>query len=264
MSAVALRVLAGSTRNSFAELRAWFTWRTWVFGWLLRLLAQTLFYGLMGKLVHSDEQMQYVVIGNAVAVTVIEASLVILSVCEERTTGTLPLVAAAPGSVVAVYVGRGLQWLCTGFASSAAAFLLVPLVLGVAPDYPRALLYFPLVAVIGLSAYCYGCFLAGIAVRARRWQWLLLNLSYLVPMAVCGVNTPVGYWPRPVQWLAQILPPTHGLAAVRAALDGGGAVEILGHLALEAAVGAGWFCLMLLSFRRLVSSGRKDGSIVGE
>jgi hypothetical protein len=41
-------------------------------------------------------------------------------------------------------------------------------------------------------------------------------------MAVAGANVPVDFWPGPVQAVANLLPVTHGLLAVRQLLDGGG------------------------------------------
>jgi ABC-2 type transport system permease protein len=44
-------------------------------------------------------------------------------------------------------------------------------------------------------------------------------------------------------------------------LSGAGVGTILGHIALEAAVGVGWMALAMVSFDRLASRGRLDGSL---
>ena len=65
-------------------------------------------------------------------------------------------------------------------------------------------------------------------------------------MTACGVNVPLSYYPRVLEWIVHFLPLTNGLLA------------ILGHIA---AVGLGWMTLAMLSFDRLASRGRLDGSL---
>ncbi len=64
-----------------------------------------------------------------------------------------------------------------------------------------------------------------------------------------------------LQAVAQGLPVTHGLAAVRAMLAGGAPDEVARQAALELAVAVGWFTVALLTFRRFAESGRRNGSI---
>ncbi|MDP8911890.1 MAG: ABC transporter permease, partial [Actinomycetota bacterium] len=79
--------------------------------------------------------------------------------------------------------------------------------------------------------------------------------------AVCGVNVPLGFYPEAVQWLANVLPLTHGLAAIRDLLAGEPLAVLLPNVGLEIAVGLGWLALALVSFNRLAEGGRRDGSI---
>jgi ABC-2 type transport system permease protein len=64
-----------------------------------------------------------------------------------------------------------------------------------------------------------------------------------------------------LDWLARILPLTNGLLAVRGIFYGAAASTILTHAFQEAAVGAAWMTLALLTFNRLASRGRLDGSL---
>jgi len=255
-----LRVLRGAIGQGFAELRAFYTWRTWFGGWLVRLLTQVTFFALLGRLINDRETIRYIAVGNAVALVSIEACVVVLSMCGERMTGTLPLIVAAPGSHLPVYLGRGVQWLCTGLVSSTTALVVVPWLLGVRLPVAKVLTAVPMLAVIGLATYCYGCFLGGVALRLMSWQWLVLNLGYLVLLTFCGVNVPIDFWPWPLHALAEIMPLTHGLAGIRAMLAGDTG-RALAQLCLEAAVGAGWLSIAAVSTQRLVSRGRVDGSI---
>jgi ABC-2 type transport system permease protein len=254
-------VLRGGALQGFAELRATYTWRTWTGGWLLRVLSQVMFFALLGRLLRSAERTQYLAVGNAVALVSIEAAFVIRSMCSERAQGTLPLILASPGSPMPVYLGRGAHWLCTGFLSSAITLAAVPWLLGVPLRPDRLLTVLPMLPVIGLSTYCYGTFMGALALRSPRWQWLVMNVAYLSLLTLSGVNVPLTYWPVPLRVLAQVLPLSHGLSAVRTALHGGPTTAVLGGLGLEVLVGAGWLALAAASGKRLISRGRVNGSV---
>ena len=133
-----------------------------------------------------------------------------------------------------VFCGRGLQWIASGTASSSIALLLAPS-FGVSLVMPRVLAVFPLIALIAVSAYCLGL--------------------------LAGAQVPVGFWPGWAQTAAHLLPARHGLATVRAPLDGGPATQVLTGAAPELAVAAGWLVLAILAFRHLAEDARQDGSI---
>jgi ABC-2 type transport system permease protein len=244
-----------------AEVRAIYTWRTWIFGWLLRLLCQATFFALIGRYVGSPGEMRYVLVGNVVVLLCLEAAIVVLSMAGERRSGTLPLLAVAPASHLPIYLGRGLHWLVTGLTSTTVAWLVLPPLLGVPLPWPRAAYALPLFLVVGLSSYGYACVLAALALRWPGLQWLILNLGYLVVMAFGGVNVPRSFWPFWLRALTEVLPVSHGLTAVRGVLAGVPAGNVLGSAALELLVAAGWFAVAAFSIDRLVTAGRRNGTL---
>lgn len=256
-----LLVLRHSAHRAFADLAAIYTWRTWTFGWLLRLIMQVIFFALIGRLLGSRDAVAFLLVGNAVAVTALEASVVILITVGERRKGTLPILVAAPSTPFTGFLGQGVNWPVTGVVSATVTLFGVAPLLGVPLPWPRALLAVPLIALVAVSSYLFGLFVGALVLRRMTVQWLALNLSYLGIMTICGVNVPVDFWPAPVQALATVLPVTHGLLAVRALLDGDPLVSLLPHLAAEAAVGAGWLLAAALAFRRFIETGRRDGTI---
>lgn len=255
------RVLQQTAVAGFAELRALYTWRSWVFQWLARLLFQVAFYALLGRLLQSEEQTRFLVIGNAVFVVTIEACVIILSAVGERYSGTLALMVAAPATHLTVYLGRGMHFLASGIASSTVAFYAMTAVFGVSLPWPQALLVPPMIVVIGLAAYGYGATLAAVVLGWPNLRWVVLNLSYAVLLAFAGVNVPIAYWPGWLETLANLLPLTHGLQAVRALLDGAAVTTILADLGWELCVGAGWFTAAAYGFHRMVRVGRANGTI---
>jgi len=246
---------------AIAEMRATHTLKTYVFGWLLRLVLQTTFFALVAGYVGTRASVQYSLVGNAVVLACLESMIVVLMMVQERATGTLPLLAASPTSHVPVYVGRGLHWMASGVVSSLTAFILLPFVLRVPLPWPRAALALPIIAVVSLTSYCYGCVLGSLGLRYSGIAWLLLNLGYLPVMAFCGVNVPLSFWPAPLRALADILPVTHGLLAVRGVLTGASAGVVVGQIVLELLVGLGWLIVASIMIDFVVRRGIATGSL---
>jgi ABC-2 type transport system permease protein len=256
----AVRVLAQSARLGIDDFRSLYTWRSWLAGWLLRMLFQVAFFGSIGLLIGSRAQIGYLLVGNAVVLVCLEASIVVISVAVERFQGTLPLFAASPTSPMLVYFGRGLHWIATGMATSVVTLTLLPPLFGFPLSLLRVAACLPVLAVIAVSSYCYGSFLASLVARFPQFNWLALNVGYLTIMTVAGVNVPVSFWPSPVQAAASLLPVTHGLLAVRQLLDGHGLIAAAPQVGAELLVAAGWLAASWLSYKRFFHRARAAGS----
>lgn len=255
------RVFAHSVASGFADFTTIYTWRTWTFGWLVRVLAQVVFFALVGVLLGDAERVRYLVVGSAVMIAAMEGMQVVASTTWERRAGTLPLLVASPYSPALVFVGRSVHWLASGLATSSIAFFTVTTLFGVDLPWPRVLAVVPLIAVIGLAAYLFGSFLGALVLQAMAARNVVSNVAYMTLMAISGVVVPVEFWPPWVQWVASVLPVTHGLGAVRGLLAGAPAAAVARGALLELAVGLAWLVLALVAFRRLVERGRRDGSI---
>lgn len=256
-----IEVARQSAIFAVAEMRATYTWWTYLFGWLLRLLLQTIFFSLAAGYFGTAVTRQYALVGNAIVLGCLESMIVVLMMAAERSTGTLPLLATAPASHVPIYLGRGLHWMASGMLSSTLALTVLPPLLGVPLPWPRAALVLPLIPLVCVTSYCYGCVLGAVGLRHMGIIWLLLNLGYLPIMAFCGVNVPVSFWPWPLRAIAGTLPVTHGLMAVRAILAGSAAGPVLREVGLEAAVGIGWLCVACFALARVVRQGIAAGTL---
>ena len=257
----ALRIAGQSIVFAYAEMRAVHTLRTWLLGWLARLLIQVSFFALIGRFVADRDTMRFVLIGNVVAVTCLESMIVVLTMVQERATGTLPLLAISPTNHVPIYFSRGLHWLASGIVTSYTAWLVLPPLLGVPLPWPRALIGLLVIPVVSVTSYCYGCVLSSVAVRWMGLTWITLNLGYLPLMTFCGVNVPVSFWPSWLRAVVQVLPLTHGLEAIRRFLAGASFVQILPDLGWEALVGVGWLAIAAVSINQVVARGRVSGAL---
>ncbi|USQ80172.1 ABC transporter permease [Ornithinimicrobium faecis] len=255
------RVITAAARGALADLRTIYTPFTWTVGWLGRIIMQVIFFALIGTLLGSREAVIYLFVGQAVMATVTECFMAIPSTTWERRTGTLALLTAAPGPLWPVFVGRSLQWLPSGVATGSIVLLAVGPFFGVTWSLGAGLLLVPALAVVAVSMYAVALTLAAVVLRGPRWRNVVSNLSVLVVMLLSGATVPVTTWPNWLQALAQVLPVTHGLEAIRVLEVDGVVREVWPPLGLALVLGAGWFVVAGCAFTLFGEAGRRDGTI---
>jgi ABC-2 type transport system permease protein len=259
--ATTANVMRHAFRAGLADYRAIFTWKSWLAGWYVRVLAQVAFFALIGERLGDDEATYYLLVGNSLLIAAQVGVFSLNMTSSERWTGTLSLLVASPSSPVLVFAARGSYLAIDGALSALGALFVAGPLFGMDLPWPRVLAVVPLTLLVALASYGFGTFLAGIVFRYRSINSLVVVTTYVSLMAACGVNVPLEYYPEPVELLVRLLPLTNGLLGIRAVFDGAPASEIVGYAALEAAVGLAWMTAALLSFNRLASRGRRDGSL---
>jgi ABC-2 type transport system permease protein len=255
-----LRIMRYALISGASDYGSIYTWKSWLGGWFLRVLAQVSFFALIGRILSTPDATWFLLVGNAVMLAAMEGVFAMNMVGWERGSGTLALLAASPTNPVLVLASRGTYLIADGSLSALGALFILGPLFGLPLPWRGALLIIPLTVLIGASAYCFGTFLGGIILGFRGIADLVANVSMIVLMAMCGVNVPLGFYPVPVAWVSRFLPLTHGLIAIRASLSGSYAQAGAQALA-EAAVGGGWLLVCALTFRRFIARGRRTGSL---
>lgn len=271
-----LRVVLASTRNAWADFAAAFTPLSWTLGWLGRIVAQVIFYALVGNLLGSVEEVRYLYVGAAVLATAMESLLVVTNTTRERYAGTLPLLVASPSLLWPVFLGRSVQVLPSGIATASVALFAIGPAFGVRFDLLSGLAAFGLLVLVSVTTYGLALALAAFVLRHMRLRNWATNLTYTVMMLVCGVTVPLSFWPTWVEVVGHAFPLTHGLAAIRLLEAGPDAAttlvpellvtgdlgsSVLVHTAMAVGVSLVWYVIAAVSLERLASSGRRDGSI---
>ena len=258
---ITLRILRFAFVAGMRDYAVIYTWKSWLAGWYLRIVAQVAFFALIGDLLDSQAQQEFLLIGNAIVVAASEGIWALNVALWERQAGTLPLLLASPTTPVLVFASRGSYMVADGLAASLGALFLVGPLFGISFPWPEVLLVVPLTLLVGLSSYFVGTFLAGLIIRWREGNIVVANVGIVVVMTLCGVNVPLSFYPEPVEWVSQAMPLTHGLLAIRGVLDGAGAGLVLREAVLEGVVALGWLALCVATFGRFVARGRVDGSL---
>lgn len=251
-----VRLLALGVVSSATDHRRMFTWRSWTFGWLARLLAQVIFFSLLGRLLQDAALERYAAVGNALVLAPLAALGVVSSLSMERRTGTLQFLLLGRAGPFPVLASRGLYWPADGLLTSTAALLLVPPLLGISLPLDRLWRLVPGALLIAASAYALGLALAGVSIRWPESRTYLTAMTSIGLLVLTGVNTQAPE-SGPAGVLAHLLPVTNGLAGQRAVLAGEPA---LADFRGEALVALGWlavaYLVLVVSIRSSVRAGR--------
>ena len=255
------RILRHAALVAVQDLQGNYTFGSWVVEWVTRQAGQIVFFVMIGRLIGSPAAVHFLLIGNVVAIAARSVFFAVPSTVWERYAGTLPLLVAAPASPVVVFLGRSVEWIVDGLLASVIALGLLAPLFDLALPWPRVLLYVPLMTVTCLSLYMLATFCGSLALRLMNGRNLIgLSMSTTL-LLLCGVNVAVDALPSAMRLLAQFVPLTHGLLAIRALLDGSPLGAVLEQAAAELGVGILWAAIAMSSFRHFAEGGRKDGSI---
>jgi ABC-2 type transport system permease protein len=258
----ALRVYRHGLLVGYRDFRDFWSLHSWLFGWMLRISTNAFAWVLLGRVIGSQERLEYLLVGNAIATGPAAALWASNATTWARYDGTHPLLVIAPGSLIPAVLGRTSIWLLNGLATSALTFTLLAIAFGFRPASLSGALLVPLVVlVVCASTYFFALFMGALLSTRSRWRNMALDICGMVLLAFCGVSVPVSFWPAWVQVLAELLPVTHGLAAARILLGGGTWHAAWPALAGELCVLSGWLLLGLFTMDRLFNAGRTDGSI---
>jgi ABC-2 type transport system permease protein len=234
---------------------------TWLGGYALRVVTQGIFFALLAQLIDSEDSLHFLIVGQATVVGAVNATWAMYGSLSDRGDGTYPLLVAAPRSMLPALMGRTAIWIVSGIASSVIAFIVLVAVFGIDVPWPGVMVVFPLLGLICAGSYCLALFLGTLLVRVPQASALAINIASIGLIAIAGVSVPVDYWPVWVEAIAEMIPLTHGLDAVRIVLAEGPLHDVLAQLAYLLALSAFWLAMSIVTLERLTNSGRKDGSI---
>ncbi len=244
---------------SYRALFYWITPWQYIPTMLAAPTFQILFFVYLGRAAGVGST-AFFVVGNCIQICSMSGIYgMTMAISNERFFQTLSPILATPSDRLAVFLGRGLPVLISGFQTCCFGFLVSALILGFRPapaELPQLLL-----AVLVTSASCtgFGMALGSVGLRVRD-VFLIANIAYFAVLLVCGVEVPLHQLPLPLRVLAQILPLTHGIAAGRLLAAGQGGAAPMVDVLLEGLVGICWATAAYLLFRYFERSGRRSGA----
>jgi ABC-2 type transport system permease protein len=256
-----VRIFCFGLLVGWRDFSMFWNWRTWTFGWLVRIGAAAAAWILLGRVIGSDNVITFLLIGNIVAAGAGAAAWAIPASTWDRSDGTYSLLVVAPNSIFPAILGRTFVWAINGILTSFAALFILYLLFGQYFDNLSLKYFIPTIVVACLSTYCFASFIGTLITTSPQMRNIAMVLVGIAITSICGVSVPVAFWPDLIQWAANIMPVTHALYGIRALMAGGSQMEFFIQLMFEALVGFGWLLLGLLLINRLTNRGREKGSV---
>ncbi|MFI9842485.1 ABC transporter permease [Nonomuraea sp. NPDC051941] len=257
----ALRTLSQASVIARADMKMIYTWKTWLGAWLVRLLCQVAFYGVIGASIDVGEYQRFVILGAVMVISATEPMAAVASTTWDRVAGTTPLLAASPVYLGFFYFGRSIQWPASACVTTTTALLVMSPIFGVAwsaSDVPTAIL---LIALTSFATYGLALALGAAALMVAGARNIISNVTVILSTAFCGVVVPVSFWPPPVGWVVQAVPLTHGVNAIRDLAAGEGASTVAASAMLIVVTGVGWVGLAFLANRIVFAYSRHGGRL---
>lgn len=250
--------------GAFMSYRALFAWLNPMGYLMTKVLApifQIVIFAYLGMSATGKETATYYVVGNAIQITALSGIFgVMMSVSNERPSGTLGLLFGTPANRLMLFGGRALMHVLDGmlgvFLCLSFGIIFLRLDIGNA-DIPLLILC---IFVTTFATSALGLLLGSISLLTRD-IFLLGNTVYWGMTVLCGVNFPVRKLPMWLQAASSGLPLTRGIAASRAIIAGANPSRVLPLLVGEVGVGLVYFVLGYVVFHRLEIVAKRRGTL---
>lgn len=256
----ALRIFFVGGVTSYRALFNWISPWVYIPHTLGYPVFEILFFAYLGRFanVQSDK---FFLIGNAfMAIAVTGFFGMGNAVGGERRSQTLATLLASPANRFALFLGRAVPSILTGFITAVFAFTICSFVL----DAHFGAHELAALAVAGLvsSFACtsFGLCLGSLGLRGRSVS-LFADMMAGSMLLVSGANVPLDRLPGAVRAVSSVIPLTHGIAAGRKLAAGASFADASHLLVTEALVGLAYFCLGIVMLRLLEYEGRRSAAL---
>lgn len=258
-----LRVCGWGLRLGFQDFQNfWKNWRIWVMTHVLRATTSAATLVLLGRLLGSDEQLYFLLIGQIVIVGPQYVGWTVAAFTWDRMfVGTYPMLVAAPTSLVPAMIGRTSIWLINGVVTSLITFLILGPIFGLSVPMVGLLLAPAIIAVVCVSYYGLSFFIGSVVNWVPQLRNIAHNSVTTVLTAICGAVVPLAFWPSWVERIAGVLPVTHGLRSIRLVMAGVVNEDVAWGIAFEVLIGLIWLALGIMTLDRTNHMARRNGSL---
>jgi ABC-2 type transport system permease protein len=249
--------------GGLTSYRALFNWISpWVFfpHMIGYPVFEILFFAYLGRFadVQSDK---FFLIGNAfMGIAVTGFFGMSAAIAGERRSQTLSSLLASPASRLALFLGRALPSILTGFVVAATAFAICAVILDVSFTGTELRRIALAAIVCSFSCTAFGMCLGALGLRGRNVT-LFADVISGSMLIVSGANVPLDKLPGWVQAISSVIPLTHGIEAARELADGATVSDTAGLLATEAFVGLCYLAAGLVLLRLFEYEGRRSATL---
>jgi ABC-2 type transport system permease protein len=249
--------------GGLTSYRALFNWISpWVFfpQMIGYPVFEILFFAYLGRFADVQDD-KFFLIGNAfmgIAVTGFFGRG--HAIAGARRSQTLLTLLASPANRLALFLGRALPSIFTGFVVAAIAFTICSFILRV--SFTASELSGLVVAAVVSSFACtaFGMCLGAIGLRGRSVS-LFADVIAGSMLLLSGANVPLERLPGWIQALSKVLPLTHGIEAGRRLAAGDRLGQVAHLLGTEAGIGLVYLCVGMVLLRAFEFEGRRSATL---
>lgn len=244
-------------RNKFQMIPWWL--------WLLQIVLSSFFtmffFAAMADYVSNpDVTVRFVVIGNVIQSI---ASTTLYSVSDmpgtEKHTGMLGPLMQTPSSLFLIFLGMSFLNILSGFISSVLSLCYAQFIFGIDLSAANMLSVAAILVITVFSLTGFGMMIGSIGLRLRTSS-IIANLVSYLGLLLCGVTFPLSYLPEWCQAVANILPLTYGVSAMRMAADGADIVSVSGDILTMIILGIIYFAISVFLFGLFEKKARALGT----
>lgn len=240
------------------DFQSIWSWRTWLFGWGLRVGTSAITWVLVGRLLGSQSKLEYLLIGQLFVVGVVAVCWAIPSAVWDRMDGTFEPIILTPSGYFNVLVGRTVVWLGSGIGSGILTALILLAVFGLPIGMHQVLPLTIALVVACAAAYSFALVHGLLVARWPRTRNIFLGLVSIELTTLTGAVVPVEYWSPPIAAISPFLPVTNALGALRGDLVGNSSGFWSG-VGAELGVCMLWFLVAAAISQRVVNMTRRNG-----
>ncbi len=232
-------------RNKF-QVIPWWLWSLQI---VLTSFFTMFFFAVMADYVSNpDVTVRFVVIGNVIQSI---AATTLYSVSDmpgtEKHTGMLGPLMQTPSSLFLVFLGMSFLNILSGFISSILSLCYAQFVFGIDLSMANMVSVAVILVVTVFSLTGFGMMIGSVGLRLRT-SAIIANLVSYIGLLLCGVTFPLSYLPGWCQAIADILPLTYGVNAMRAAADGADIASISSDIVMMMLLGVMYFVISIFLF----------------
>lgn len=225
---------------SYRGLFLWLNWTAYISNVVLRPVLMLLMFALVGKYAADSDAAQAYIIGMiGYAIPVILLGGILQSFVYERVFGTIAFIYSSPGNRVVVFFSRGVLHFPNSILACSLSFVFGWLVLSL--DLSTLNWWTMIVSVLLTAAACtaFALFLGNFTMMLGEF-FNLYNAAMGLFLAMTGVIIPIASLPWFLGDVANGIPLTHGLVALRGSFAGKDIGSVGDELLLELIVGLGY------------------------
>ena len=245
---------------SYKALFGWLNWPAYISTIVFRPAFVVAIFGLTAEFARGPDAADRYVIGmTAFAIPHILMGAVLQSFASERAFSTLGFLFASTGNRFQAYVSRALLHYPNAMCTVASSVVFALIFLGTDFEAANWALVIATYLLMIATTLTYGLFLGNLAIAFRDWQ-VSFNIMQAVFMSLTGAVIPLASLPIGLRQLAECLPVTHGLQALRDAYAGASFATVSDNLMLEAVVGLAYLSAGYVGFRLVEVYARRTGA----